>query len=184
MALVGSADTRLVVLRGNSASGKTTTAIAVQAAHKGHVARVSQDVMRREVLRIGDGDDNPSIGLIETVARYSLDQGFHVLVEGILHSGIYGEMLRRLVADHAGTTRCYRYVLSFDETVARHASKPQAAVYGAAEMREWYRPDDPIEGLDEQLFDASVSQDAAVATILAAHDWPALGQSRGCFGDG
>jgi len=162
------------MLRGNSASGKTAVALRVQDVHKGFVSRVSQDVMRREVLRIRDGDDNPAIGLIETVVRYSLDQGFHVVLEGILHSRIYGDMLRRLAADHLGLTRCYRYRLSFDETLLRHQTKPQAAEYGAELMRPWFREDDAIAGLDEQVFDASVSLDDAVQTILDAHDWPRL----------
>ena len=177
MTACGSADTRLVLLRGNSASGKTTVAIGLQELHKGYLARVSQDVMRREVLRIADGDDNPAIGLIDQVARYSLDQGFHVL-EGILHSRIYRDLLRQLVADHTGLTRCYRYRISFEETLARHQTKPQAAEYGAELMREWYREDDPIDGLAEQVFDASVSFDAAIDTINGAHDWPQLRQAR------
>ncbi|WP_203569065.1 AAA family ATPase [Aestuariimicrobium ganziense] len=174
MSTCGSPETRLVVLRGNSASGKTTVARLLQAQMPGQLAWVGQDVMRRDVLKIRDRDDNPAIGLIDTVVRHALDQGFHVVLEGILHSRIYQEMLRTLVADHLGLTRCFRYRISFDETVRRHATKPQAAEYGAELMSQWYRPDDPIAGLDEQVFDESVSLHQALEAIRGSVDWPIL----------
>ncbi|WP_182903868.1 hypothetical protein [Microbispora sp. H10830] len=45
----GSPDTRLIVLRGNSGSGKTSVARAVRAAYGRGLALVCQDVVRREL---------------------------------------------------------------------------------------------------------------------------------------
>lgn len=122
-------------------------------------------MLRRDVLKVPDGAGNPAIALIDTVARHALDQGFHVVVEGILHAPHYGDMLRQLVADHRGRTSAFRWRLDFDETVARHATKPQAAEYGPDLMRQWYQADDPLAGLDEHVFDASVGLDQAVAAV-------------------
>ncbi|MGJ6980004.1 kinase [Aestuariimicrobium soli] len=160
-------------MRGNSASGKSTVARRVQESFpKGMVAVVGQDLLRREVLKVGDGPDNPAISLIDTVARHALDAGFHVVVEGILHAPYYGVMLRALVADHAGTSAAFRWELSFDETVRRHATKPQAAEYGPDLMRRWWTDHDPLSGVHEVEFDAAVTADQAVARVRGAFDWP------------
>lgn len=55
---------------------------------------VGQDNLRRIVLRERDRPGAAKIGLIDTVARYALDPGCHVVVEGILYADHYGEMLR------------------------------------------------------------------------------------------
>jgi hypothetical protein len=77
------------------------------------------------VLREHDVPGAANIGLIHTVARYALDAGFHVVVEGILYADRYGDMLGRLRADHRGPTHHYYLDVPFDETLARHATKPQ-----------------------------------------------------------
>jgi hypothetical protein len=71
-------------------------------------------------------------GLIGTVARYALDAGYHVVVEGILHADHYGEMSDRLMTDHRGATSAHYLHVPFAETLIRHAAKP-------VEMRGWYR---------------------------------------------
>lgn len=169
----GSESTKLIIIRGNSASGKTTAAWEIRRRfHHRSLAIVSQDVLRREILRVKGEGHNPAPGLIDLTARYALDHGFHVVVEGILGSPSHGEMLTQLVRDHAGETACFYYDIPFDETVARHASKPQAAEYGAEMMREWYRDRDLIPALNEHIFGPEVSQDAAVRTMMEAVNMP------------
>ncbi len=100
----GSSATRLIVLRGNSGSGKTSVARAVRQAHGYGLALVGQDVVRRELLRERDVAGGVNIGLIDTIARHCLDNGYHVLLEGILTAERYGPMLQALHRDHAGTS--------------------------------------------------------------------------------
>lgn len=164
----GSPSTRLIIIRGNSASGKTRVAHAIRERYGHGLAIVSQDVLRRDILRVKDEPVNPAIGLIDLTARYALDHGYHVVVEGIMSNKSYGEMLTDLVADHAGASACFYYDLDFDETVARHASKPQAAEYGAELMREWYRERDLIPALGETILGPDVSLDAAVSMMMEA----------------
>ena len=52
---VGSVSTRLVVLRGNSGSGKSV--IARMLRDRRELTVVSQDVLRRDVLGVADGHD-------------------------------------------------------------------------------------------------------------------------------
>ena len=82
-------------------------------------------------------------------------------------------MLARLVADHCGIARCYRNDLSFDETVRRHASKPQAAECGPDTMRGWWLDADPLPGIGEHPFGTDVSLDDATAQVLHDCEWTA-----------
>lgn len=164
---VGSGSTRLITVRGNSGSGKSALAAGVRAARPfGTVAVLGQDVIRRDILGTGDDAGGHPIGLIDLAARYLLDRGFDVIVEGILNAKRYSQALPRLVADHRGVSRSYIYDLSFEETVRRHATKPVAAAFGEAELRQWYRGLQPIADLDEGVITADDSLDATVARVL------------------
>ncbi|MEU4300302.1 MULTISPECIES: AAA family ATPase [Kitasatospora] len=145
----GSAETRLVVVRGNSASGKSSVATGIRDQFGRGLAVVAQDNLRRIVLRERDRPGGANIGLIDTVARYALDAGYHVVIEGILYADHYGEMLTRLVGDHRGVTRCYYLDIPIDETLVRHASKADPALLAAVterELRDWYREHDVLPG--------------------------------------
>jgi hypothetical protein len=168
MAGTGSDETRLIILRGNSASGKSSTAAEIRRRHvRRDLAIVGQDNLRRDVLREHDIPAGTNIGLIDLVARYALSHGFNVIVEGILCADHYAEMLGALIEDHQGPTYCYYFDVPFDETVKRHAAKPQASKYGGAEMRAWYRELDLLPGVTEQVIPAAMTQDETVRRIMA-----------------
>lgn len=170
--MIGSPETRLVILRGNSGSGKSSVARALQRRRgRGHLAVVSQDVVRREVLWAHDSAGNPAIELMDLMARYSLDAGFSVVLEGILHPDRYAEMLLRLVRDHRGSTRAYFWDLPFEETLLRHATKDKASEFGEAEMRAWWYGAARIAGLDEESLGPECSLDHTVRRIEADCGW-------------
>jgi hypothetical protein len=98
--MVGSGVTRLIVVRGNSASGKSCVAAGIRERFGRGLALVGQDNPKRTVLREHDVPGGANIGLVDTVARYVLDAGYHVVVEGILYADRYDDMLTGLVADH------------------------------------------------------------------------------------
>ncbi|MEU0333897.1 AAA family ATPase [Streptomyces sp. NPDC006193] len=164
---VGTEETRLVVLRGNSASGKSSVAAGVRERFGRGVALVGQDNLRRVVLRERDRPGAANIGLIDLTARHALDAGFHVVVEGILYAAHYGEMLTRLCADHRGPTHCYYLDVPFEETLVRHATKPQMSAYGEAELRDWYRPLDLLPGGAETVIGAGSPLGRTVDRVMS-----------------
>lgn len=169
---VGTSSTRLITLRGGSGSGKSAVAAAVRTARPtGTVAVLGQDVIRREIIGTGGDAGGHPVGLIDLSARYLLGRGFDVVVEGILDAGWYSEMLSCLIADHRGVSRSYVYDLPFEETLRRHATKPVATVFGADEMRQWWRGFQPAAGLDELVITADDSLDATVVRVLE-DCWP------------
>jgi predicted kinase len=163
----GSARTVLVVLRGNSASGKSTIAREVRSRCGRGLAIIGQDVVRREILWEKDEPTSVNIGMIDVMARHALDAGMHVIIEGILSRQSYGAMLAGLARDHRGITSCFYLDVPFDETVRRHATKPQAAEYGEDKMRRWYRPLDLVPELEEHRVPASSSLEESIDLVIA-----------------
>jgi hypothetical protein len=168
---------RLIVIRGNSASGKSAVAAEIRRRHGRGLAIVGQDNLRRQVLRERDVPGGANIALIDLTARFALDHGFHVIVEGILYADHYGPMLTALIADQARLARAYYLDVPWTETLRRHATKPQAAEYGESQMRGWYRERDLLPGDLEQVIPAASSLDDTVGRMMAESG---LGGGREC----
>ncbi|MBM7706360.1 adenylate kinase family enzyme [Chryseomicrobium aureum] len=65
-------ESTLIIIRGNSRSGKTTAAKTLQNQLGNGTLLVSQDVVRRDMLKVHDRDGNPSIDLIRQILKKSL----------------------------------------------------------------------------------------------------------------
>jgi hypothetical protein len=169
---------RLIVIRGNSASGKSAVAAEIRRRHGLGLAIVGQDDLRRQVLRERDVPGGANIDLIDLTARFALDRGFDVIVEGILYADHYGEMLTALIADRVGSACAYYLDVPWAETLRRHASKPQAAEYGESEMRAWYRERNLLPGGVEQVIPDWSALDETVRRIMVESG---LGDGRECL---
>ncbi|MFD7107930.1 P-loop NTPase family protein [Streptomyces celluloflavus] len=166
---VGTRDTRLIVVRGNSASGKSSVAVGLREKFGRNLAIVGQDNLRRIVLRERDRPGGANIGLIDLTARYALGNGFHVVVEGILYADRYGTMLRDLVRAHRGVSRCYYLDVPYVETVRRHATKPDAEYLRHVtpdHLSDWYREKDLLPDALETVIDADSTLDDTIRRIL------------------
>ncbi len=164
---VGSDHTRLIVLRGNSGSGKSTVAMTLRGAYGRGLAWVSQDLIRRTVLMEKDRPGAPNIGLIDQVTRYALDHGYHVVLDGILDAGHYEPMLAGLGRDHRGRSWFYYLDVSLEETLRRHGTRPQAAEFGPDDMRRWYRAGDLLASVRECVIEETSTLQQTVGRILA-----------------
>jgi len=164
---IGSDRTRLIVVRGNSGSGKSTVAKALREACGSGVAWVSQDLIRRIILKEKDRPGGVNIGLIDQVTRYSLGSGYHVVLDGIFYADRYEPMLAGLARDHLGASRFYYLDVSMEETLRRHATRPQAAEFGSDDMRDWYRPRDLLDGIRERIIPETSTLAQTTALILA-----------------
>ena len=173
---VGSDQTRLIVVRGNSGSGKSTLARELRAACGPGVAWVPQDLIRRNILKEKDRPGGANIGLIDLVARYSLDNGYHVVLDGIFYADRYAAMLAGLAHNHLGVSRFYYLDVSLDETLRRHATRPLAAEVSPDQMRDWYRPRDLLSGIRERIIPETSTLAQTTALILA--DTQLLGADR------
>lgn len=167
----GSETSRLVMIRGNSGSGKSVLAHSIRRARPRGIAIIGHDVLRREILHVRDHPGALSVAYIDMSARFALDHGLDVVIEGILHAEIYGEMLTRLCADHLGITRAYCYELELAETLKRHRTKALASEVGENQVASWYLAEDRIDALRETIFDAGVGEEEALRRVLSDIGW-------------
>lgn len=153
---VGSATTRLVVLRGPSRAGKSTLSMTLR---ERPMSVVGQDHIRRIILKDRDKLQlTAAVELIDFNVRFCLDHGKDVVLEGILWSQKYGDMIRRLLTDHRGRNHVYYLSIGLEDSIVRHASSPDAADWTGDDMRSWWCRHDPLGIPGEQVLDAELPQ--------------------------
>ena len=159
---------KLVILRGNSGSGKSSVARELQLSMGYGTALIEQDYIRRKLLREKEQPDKPNIELIKLNAIFALTHDYNVIVEGILREDYYGDMLRDLIKANGGQAYVYYFDIPFEETLNRHVTKPNADEFGETEMRELYRPRDYLGVRNEQIISGESTFAMSIERIL--HD--------------
>ncbi len=86
-------ESMLILLRGNSGSGKTTIAKAVQHVFGEEAVLISQDVFRREIFCVKDTPNNLASGLMKEAVLYAKGKVPMILVEGIYSREKYQDFL-------------------------------------------------------------------------------------------
>ena len=158
---------KLVILRGNSGSGKSTTAKTLQRALGRNTMLLSQDVIRREMLWVRDGCGNPAVSLLAALLQYGSVHSPYVILEGILDSEVYRPVFEAAKEAFGEEIYAYYYDLPFEETLRRHATKPNHMDFGEADMREWWKEKDLIGLIPETVFTKDVSAEEAITAILS-----------------
>jgi hypothetical protein len=127
---------------------------------------VQQDVVRRIILREHDVVDGINIDLISQTARFALNHGYDVILEGVLNAERYSDMLQALRDEHLGSTRFYYFDIPFAETLRRHATRPQAAEFGPEYMRGLYTQRDFLSFTEERVVEETSSLESTVARLV------------------
>ena len=157
-----------IVLRGNSGSGKTALSKRLQEALGPNTMRISHDTVRMEILNVrGEEGVRRSTPLLIELLRYGRAHSAVTILEGILPSSAYAPLFAA-AADLFGAESlfAYYYDLPFAETLARHATKPNRADFGEAEMRRWWQGRDLVASLRETVFGPELSLEEAAAQVL------------------
>lgn len=159
--------TKLIILRGNSGSGKTSVATLLRERSSGgrKIAIIEQDYVRRFILKEKERDNGDNIDLIRQTVTFALSRGYHVILEGILYSERYKPMLLELLEEN-DENYVYYLDVSLEGTLKRHKTKPNAHEFGEKEMREWHRPLDILGLRNERVIGEHSAQEATVAKIL------------------
>ena len=160
-------ESKLIIIRGNSGSGKTTTAKSLQQHFGQGTLLVSQDVVRRDMLKAPDHEGNLSIELMRQIAEYGKGKCEIVIVEGILNKERYGDMLKGLIEFFDHKAHVYYFDLSFEETVNRHNTRDKRLEFGAEALREWWNPHDVLGVEGELLLTDNMSQQDALQLIIS-----------------
>ena len=160
---------KLIVLRGNSGSGKSTLARRLQHRLGRNTMVIAQDTIRREMLWVRDEPGTPAVALLTQLLRYGHAHSNITILEGILYADIYQPLFEEAV-NLFGQEQifAYYYDIPFEETLARHQTKPNRADFGEEAMRKWWREKDLSAVLSEQFLTAEITLEAAEEKIYTA----------------
>ncbi|MDC7219169.1 MAG: AAA family ATPase [Spirochaetales bacterium] len=134
-------DNKLIVLRGPSASGKTTVAKQLFEKAANRATIIHQDYYRF-IFKPAGGGSKPNSQVIHKMIEHNtaaaLEAGYDVILEGILSLRSYEDILKRLVENHPGESHMFYFDISLEETIRRHHSREGNFLFDDDAMREWY----------------------------------------------
>lgn len=159
---------KLIILRGNSGSGKTTVAKALQQKFGPNTMLLSHDVIRREILRVKDGMGTPACALLIDMLQYGRKNCEVVILEGILDAECYRELFECAKEEYGSNIFAYYYDLPFEETLRRHETKPNRHEFGESDMRRWWKEKDFIGSIPEQILTKEMGLEETVDMIYGS----------------
>ena len=75
---------------------------------------ISQDYVRREMLRVRDRPGNQAVSLLENLVLYSCRNCDFTILEGILYADIYESLLKTVEEAFSDNIFAYYFDLPFD----------------------------------------------------------------------
>ncbi len=135
---------KLIILRGNSGSGKSSVAKLLQQKLGRNTMLISQDMVRREILWVQDNIDTPAAALLKTLLQYGRKNCEIVILEGILYTAWYESLFIYAQQEYGDEIFAYYYDLPFAETVVRHKTKANSNEFGEEKMWRWWHEKDFI----------------------------------------
>lgn len=157
---------KIIILRGNSGSGKTTVARLLQKKFGHGTLLISQDVIRREILYVKDGIETKALPLLIELVKYGKENCDVVILEGILKADWYRELFEQIKKEFGSWIYAYYYDIPFEETLIRHQTKPKRNEFGEEEMKRWWNEKDYIGIIQEKIITTEFSLDTTVEIIF------------------
>jgi predicted kinase len=133
---------KLIILRGNSGSGKSAVALEIAKSSKNKIAIIDADMYRVTMLWPKPFAKDDLAALMRQDVIYCLNHGYAVIWDSIFHANdinkeYLGEFLTKL---HPNDNYIFNFDVSFEETARRHQQSQNSNNFTAEEMKEWYRP--------------------------------------------
>ena len=156
---------KLIILRGNSGSGKTTVAKELQKKFGYNTMLISRDEIRRNILWVKDGIDTKALPLMIELLKYGYEHSDIVILEGIMYDEWYNPLFKVANELYGSNVYAYYFDLSFEETVRRHNTRNRE--FGEKDMRRWWREKDFSSALREQAITCEMDTDSIVEKIYS-----------------
>ena len=158
---------KLITLRGNSGSGKTTVARKLQKKFGYNTMLISQDEIRRNMLWVKDGIDTKALPFMIELLKYGNEHSEIVIVEGIMYEEWYNPLFRVAKELYGGNVYSYYFDIPFEETVRRHQTRSKNQEFGEEQMREWWREKDFSSVLEEKIITSEMDVNNIVEKVYA-----------------
>ncbi len=159
---------KLILLRGNSGSGKTSVAKALQRKFGPNTMLISHDMIRMEILHAWGAEGViKSEPLMIHLLQYGRENSEITIMEGILPSKEYRRLFETAVREYGQDIFAYYYDIPFEETLLRHSTKPNRNDFGESEMKSWWREKDFLPVISETILTRELSLQDTVDRIYA-----------------
>lgn len=152
----------IIILRGNSGSGKSTVAKNLQRELGRGTFLISQDVVRREMIFVHDEPNNQSIDLLIDLVKWGQNNCNIVILEGILRSKTYERLFEIISSEFGNNIFAYYFDLPFEETLKRHNTRDKSKEFGEEALRKWWTEKDYLPQIQEKR----ITQDLAMDDII------------------
>lgn len=157
---------KLIIIRGNSGSGKTSVSKVLQEKFGENTMLISQDMVRREILHTRDGADTKALPLMTELLKYGRRNSPVTILEGIMVAEWYMPLFETAIKEFGSEIYAYYYDLPFEETVARHVTRAKKTEFGAEDMRRWWVEKDYMKIIPEKILTKEIVLDEAVEMIF------------------
>ena len=134
---------KIIILRGNSGSGKTTVARALQKKFGYNTMMISQDEIRRNILWVKDGVDTKALPLMIELMKYGYEHCDVVILEGIMYDEWYSPLFKTANELYGMDIYAYYFDIPFEETVRRHNTRDKKQEFGEEEC---------VDGGEKRIF--------------------------------
>jgi predicted kinase len=154
---------KLLVIRGNSGSGKSTIAEYIHSVNEDSCL-VAQDYYIKYSSLDKEQDEMRKQRIFNDV-KHALSRYELVILEGVFDSRRYKEYFDDLITYHSQDNFVAYLDVSFEETLSRHQLRPKKDSFGEKEMNGWYAPHDYLGYESEFVINESKKFDESIALI-------------------
>lgn len=159
---------KLVVLRANSGSGKSTIAKLVHAATKNSVVIEQDYYIKYSAAATTKAQELARRARIFTDVTTALTTYDTVILEGVFDSRRYTNNFTELLATRPDNNYFFYIDVSFEETLRRHQQREKRHEFGEKEMRDWYVSRDALHCPFEVIIEEQATINNTVSRILHA----------------
>ena len=163
---------KLIVIRGPSGSGKSTVAKALFKNATRKTCLIEQDYYRF-IFRSRDDGSKANSATIHKMIKdnilTALNDGYDVILEGVLASQSYVDDLNEIIIKHPTENYLFYFDISLEETVKRHRTRPSrnTSTYAEGDLRTFY-PEVYVPAHDsEKIISETSSADETLTHIVA-----------------
>ncbi|MFT9456542.1 MAG: zeta toxin family protein [Liquorilactobacillus hordei] len=144
----------LIIIRGNSGSGKTYLAKKVQNYYGTKQSLlIQQDIIRRDILHSDDHVGNISIELMTKMIEFGKQNYEITILEGILRKDVYSKMLSEAISKFEERSLVFYLDLSFEQTVKNNNKKKVS--FSTEQLKNWWREKDYLNDSDIVMNDSN-----------------------------
>ena len=154
-----------IAIMGESGSGKTTVARALQKKFGYNTMMISQDEIRRNILWVKDGVDTKALPLMIELMKYGYEHCDVVILEGIMYDKWYSPLFKTANELYGMDIYAYYFDIPFEETVRRHNTRDKKQEFGEEDMRRWWREKDFSSVFNEKIITSDIDADSIVEMI-------------------